>query len=160
MATRKVDATPPGLPGSRERAPDGVRISARLALLLAVVLALANLACGGSASSTSGSPLPSQPPGPVPTPPYYVTVTATGVTPQVTHVWQGRAVIFRNEDSRAHSFFDDQHPSHQECSGLLNLGALRPGEIREVGNLPINACFFHSDDDPANRAFWGVVVGH
>jgi hypothetical protein len=133
--------------------------AARLAPLLAPVLALAALACG-SASSTMGSSLPSPPAGSVPSPPYYVTVTATGVTPQVTHVWQGREVIFRNEDSRAHSFFDDQHPAHLECSGRLNLGALRPGEIREVGNLPINACFFHSDDDPANRAFWGVVVGH
>ena len=144
MAPRGIDATWRG---------------AGVALLLAVVSALVSLACG-SASSTSGSPVPTPPPGPVPSPPYYVTVSATGVTPQVTHVWQGRAVIFRNDDSRSHSFFDDQHPTHLECSGRLNLGALRPGERREIGNLPINACFFHSDEDAANRAFWGVVVVH
>jgi hypothetical protein len=149
MAPRGIDATWLGAGCS----------AARLALLLAVVSALANLACGG-ASSTSGSSVPTPPPGPVPSPPYYVTVSATGVTPQVTHVWQGGAVIFRNDDSRSHSFFDDQHPTHLECSGLLNLGALRPGERREIGNLPINACFFHSEEDPANRAFWGVVVVH
>ena len=126
--------------------------------LAPLALALACLACG-SASSTAGSSSP-PPPEPVASPPYYVTVSATGVTPQVTHVWQGRAVIFRNDDTRSHTFFADMHPTHRECSGLLNLGALRPGERREVKDLPINACFLHSDDDPANRAFWGVVVVH
>jgi hypothetical protein len=126
---------------------------------MAVAIPVASLACGG-VSATSSTSLPPPGPGPVASPPYYVTVSASGVTPQVTHVWQGRAVIFRNDDSRSHSFFDDMHPTHLECSGLLNLGSLRPGEVREIGNLPINACFFHSEEDPGNRAFWGVVVGH
>jgi hypothetical protein len=124
------------------------------------LLALACLACGGGASSAVGGGSPTPTPEPLASPPYFVTVSATGVAPQVTHVWQGRAVIFRNEDSRPHRFFMDAHPTHQECSGLLNVGELRPGERREVRNLPVNACFFHGEDDPANRAFWGVVVVH
>ena len=79
---------------------DGLRI-ADWARKAAVALSLASLACGQASSTTSTStPLPE--PGPVPSPPYYVTVTATSVTPQVTHVWQGRTVFFRNDDSRAH----------------------------------------------------------
>ena len=123
----------------------------------ALGLALSGLACG-SVSSTSSTTLP--PPGPAASPPYFVTVTASGVSPQVTHVWQGGAVIFRNDDARAHSFFSDPHPAHHECAGILNLGPLRPGERREIKQLPIQACFFHKEEDPGNRAFQGVVVGH
>jgi len=122
-----------------------------------VGLALASLACG-SVSSTSSSTFDT--PVPAASPPYIVTVTAAGVRPQVTHIWQGRTVIFRNDDARAHSFFNDLHPTHLECSGLLNLGPLRAGERREIKDVPIQACFFHSDEDPGNRAFQGVVVGH
>jgi hypothetical protein len=137
---------------------DGLAIADR-ARKAAVALALASLACGQASSTTSTStPLPE--PGPVASPPYYVTVTATGVTPQVTHLWQGRAVFFRNDDSRAHSLSADPHPSHLECFGRLNLGVLRPREVREITDMPVNACFFHSEEDPSNRAFWGVVVAH
>jgi hypothetical protein len=139
--------------------PRDIGASRPWAAAASLALAVACLGCGG-ANSTTGSNPPPTPAEPVPSPPYIVTVSATGVTPQVTHVWQGRAVVFRNDDSRAHAFFMDAHPTHQECAGLLNLGALRPGERREVGNLPINACFFHGEEDPANRAFWGVVVVH
>lgn len=117
---------------------------------------LSGLACGG-VSTRSGSTVA---PGPVASPPYFVTLTASGATPQVTHVWVGRAVSFRNEDSRAHSIFADPHPEHHECSGLLNLGTLRPGERRELNDMPIQACFFHKEEDPNNRAFQGAVVVH
>lgn len=123
----------------------------------ALGLALASLACGSvssTSSSTFGTPVPAA------SPPYIVTVTAAGVTPQVTHIWQGRSVIFRNDDTRAHSFFSDLHPAHLECTGLLNLGPLRPGERREINDVPLQACFFHNDEDPNSRAFQGVVVGH
>lgn len=126
-------------------------------LTVALCLALASLSCGSvssTSSSTFGTPVPAA------SPPYIVVVTAAGVTPQVSHIWQGRSVIFRNDDARAHAFFSDPHPAHLECAGLLNLGPLRPGERREVNGVPVQACFFHSDDDPGNRAFQGVVVGH
>jgi hypothetical protein len=118
---------------------------------------LACLACGGASVSSPG---PTPPPANLPDPPYFVTVMASGVSPSVTHVWRGRAVIFRNQDGRAHSFYADPHPAHHECAGALNLGALEAGETREVTDLPINACFFHSEEDPSRRAFQGVVVVH
>lgn len=104
--------------------------------------------------------VPPSPTDTTPDPPYYATITASGVSPNVVHVWRGRAVIFRNEDTRPHSFYADPHPAHTECSGMLNLGTLKAGERREVQNLPINACFFHSEEDPTRQSFQGVVVVH
>ena len=87
-------------------------------------------------------------------------ITPTGTSPQVLHVWEGRKAAFVNADARSHTLFADPHPAHTECAGILNLGTLEPGERREVVNLPIDACFYHDEADPANKAFQGVVVVH
>ena len=133
-----------------------VRRATRRALWLAPLLAC--LACGSASVAPTDGPTP--PPADLPDPPYYVTITAAGVNPSVAHVWRGRAVIFRNQDSRAHSFSADPHPAHHECAGILNLGALAAGESREVANMPVNACFFQSEEDPSRTTFQGAVVVH
>jgi len=130
------------------------RTAPRTACLLVL---LASLACGEASVTTD---VPQPPTDTTPDPPYYATVTASGVSPNVVHVWRGRAVIFRNDDTSPHSFYADPHPAHTECAGVLNLGSLKAGEQREISNLPINACFFHSDDDPTRQSFQGVVVVH
>jgi hypothetical protein len=56
--------------------------------------------------------------------------------------------------------FADPHPAHSGCAGLLNVGTLGPGERRDIGSLPIDACFYHDEGDPANRAFQGLVLVH
>jgi hypothetical protein len=43
---------------------------------------------------------------------------------------------------------------------MLNLGTLAPGERKDLENLPIDACFFHDEAQPTNKAFQGVVVTH
>lgn len=139
-------------------ATGSTRARARRACWALLGLVVSVTACGGASITSSRSS--STPSDPLPDPPYYVTITASGVSPNVVHVWSGRAVLFRNEDARSHSVNADPHPAHHECNGLLNLGSLKAGEIREVPNMPINACFFHSEEDPGQRAFQGVVVVH
>ena len=87
-------------------------------------------------------------------------LTATGPNPQTLHVFVGRKASIVNQDSRPRTIFSDPHPSHTRCSGLLNLGTLAPGERRDLDNLPIDACFFHDEDDPTNNAFRGLVLVH
>lgn len=106
---------------------------------------------------------PAGPPTPPPTPPpggFVVSITPTGVSPQVLHVWEGRKAGFVNEDTRPHAVFADPHPAHSDCSGLLSVGTLAPGERRDVANLPIDACYYHDEGDPGNRAFQGLVLVH
>jgi hypothetical protein len=111
-----------------------------------------------------GSSNVSQPqPGPSLTPPpggYVVAITASGPNPQTLHVWVGRKASVVNQDSRARTVFSDPHPDHDRCSGRLNLGTLAPGERRDLENLPIDACFFHDEDDPANAALRGLILVH
>jgi hypothetical protein len=121
-------------------------------------LAAALLAAGCGSSSVSRpdpSPTPTGPP-----PPAIVVITANGVEPQVVHVWVGRRAFFENRDSQPHTFFSDPHPTHGECAGKLNTGAIQPGERREVSDLPFDACYFHDDSQPGARNFTGVLVVH
>jgi hypothetical protein len=121
-------------------------------LLAAAVLASA---CGSFKATPTPSPTPTVPPGPA-----VAVITAAGFEVQVIHVWEGRHVFFENRDSRAHALYSDQHPTHTECSGKVNLGTLQPGERREVTDLPYDACYFHDDTQPGARAFTGVLVVH
>jgi hypothetical protein len=121
------------------------------------VLAAALLAagCGSFEAEPPPSTTPTPPPGPA-----IVAITSRGVEPQVIHVWDGRRAIFENRDSVPHSFFSDQHPTHGECAGKVNLGTLQPGERREITDLPYDACYFHDDSLPGARDFTGVLVVH
>lgn len=114
--------------------------------------------CGSSTiTSTRGTPSP----GPTFSPgPAIVTITATGITEQVVHVFDERKATFVNNDSRPHAIFSDRHPTHEDCGGILNVGTLAPGERREVGGLQVNACFFHDDADPSSFPFTGVLIIH
>ncbi len=89
-----------------------------------------------------------------------VSITSTGMSPQVLHVWEGRKAGFVNEDTQPHAVFADPHPAHTSCTGMLNIGTLAPGERRDVENLPIDACYYHDEGDPANMAFRGLVLVH
>jgi hypothetical protein len=118
--------------------------------LCALVLA----ACGSSTITSSRPPLV-LPPGP-----YVIRLVPQGVEPQVLHVWQGRSFSVVNDDVRPRVVQADPHPAHDECGGLLNFGALRPGERREVDEAPFGGCFFHDEDEPTRLALQGAVIIH
>ena len=128
--------------------------------LLVLCVAIGSLACG-----SSGGDGPSQTPSPSPTPlgPPTMTITASGVNPQVLHTFDAQETItFINDDVRAHDMRSDPHPSHSDCPSM-NVGTMMPGERREITgpSLPRFAlCYYHDESDPTNSVFRGVVVTH
>jgi len=128
--------------------------------LLVLCVAIGPLACG-----SSGGGGPSQTPSPSSTPigPPTLTITASGVSPQVLHTFDAQeTVTFVNGDVRDHDMRSDPHPAHSDCPSI-NLGTMAPGERREIAgpSLPRFAlCYFHDETDPTNSVFRGVVVTH
>ena len=122
---------------------------ARTALLC--LAALTASACGGSSS-----------PGPGPSPstnPYTVTITSAGVSPKELTVPPGTRVLFVNNDSRRHNMTSDQHPDHQDCLEINQVGLLNAGASRETGNLvAARTCGYHDHDDFANANLKGRIV--
>jgi hypothetical protein len=121
------------------------------------VLGSALLAAGCGSFQATPTPTPTATP---PTGPAVAVITANGMEPQVIHVWEGRHAFFENHDTQAHALYSDQHPTHGECAGKVNLGMMQPGERREITDLPYDACYFHDDTQPGARAFTGVLVVH
>jgi hypothetical protein len=124
--------------------------------LSAASLALVLAGCGSSTITTPPPPANQPTPEPLKT---EVTIRASGVDPQVFHIFDVRKVKFVNADNKPHSIFSDPHPAHDTCGGMLNV-TLQPGEERVIENLPLDACFFHDESDPAAQAFQGVLVVH
>ncbi len=87
-----------------------------------------------------------------------VTILANGPIPVALHLLVPTAV-FINGDKRPHTILANPHPTHDECSGALNLGTLAPGEQRKV-KLPTGTCFYHGEENPADTTFWGAVILH
>ena len=127
---------------------------------LAVTFALAAAACGGS---SGGGPSINPTPSPSPVGPPVMTITPSGVNPQVLHTFDSReSVTFVNADAQPHDLRSDPHPAHTDCPAI-NGGPLQPGERREITgpSLPrFTLCFYHDESDPTNNAFRGVVVTH
>ena len=121
--------------------------------MLALGVALAR--CGSSRVSTPNTPQPL----PSDIPPI-ITIRATGVEPIPLHVFVGNEVTFINADTKPHSLFDDRHPIHDTCKGMLKVVDLQPGQQVKVTGLPIDACFFHDEAQPDAKGFQGVVVMH
>jgi len=126
--------------------------------LLAGFLALMAAACGSPGAAPS-APAPS----PTPAGPPTMTITPSGVNPQVLHVFDLRdAITFVNGDGRPHDMRSDPHPAHTDCPSI-NVGLMMPGERREIDarSLPLGVpCYYHDDTDVANKTFQGVVLTH
>jgi hypothetical protein len=123
-----------------------------VALFLAGGFGLAR--CGSSRVTTVS-------PQPVPTDqPPIITLRAAGADPIPLHLFNGPEVTFINADSVPHTIYPDPHPAHDSCRGLLKAVELQPGEQVKITGLPFDACFFHDEARPTDRAFQGVVVVH
>jgi len=92
--------------------------------------------------------------------PPIITLRASGPDPQVLHIYEGRKVTFRNADSRVWEIYGDVHPDHKGPCPEMNLGALAPGESREVlaSNAFYALCFYHDESAPSSQARAGLIV--
>jgi hypothetical protein len=53
----------------------------------------------------------------------------------------------------------DDHPDHQECPAINQVGVLVQGQSRETGNLNVvRTCGFHDHDNPDNNNLKGRIV--
>jgi len=121
-------------------------------VLLAILLCLLAVSCGGGSSTPAPTPNPSNP--------YTFTLTSNGVSPKELIVPAGSRVLFVNNDSRRHDMASDPHPEHDQC-GELNGTALNPGQSRETTNLvEAKTCGFHDHDNPppAGNLWIGRIV--
>lgn len=107
-------------------------------------------ACGGSSPSA---------PTPSPGNPFTITIANGAVSPAELVVPQGTRVLFINNDARRHDMTSDQHPDHQECPALNDVGLLQPGERRQSGNLVIvRTCGFHDHENANDARLQGRIV--
>lgn len=148
---------------SRRRFP--VRQSA-LVLTLSLSFA-ASLACGGSSAPSAG---PSgggageggTPPGGgggTPPPSTTITVSSTGVSPQVLTVPVGSRVTFRNNDNRPHDFSGGPDPSQPECPEIDAAGFVAAGQSRQTGVFTTaRTCRYHDHAYLGVAAFTGRIV--
>jgi hypothetical protein len=116
--------------------------------------ALVLVGCTAGPSGVRPSPNPTPLVEPV------VTITSSGLVPQALHIVGDTGISFVNRDTRAHDLRSDPHPAHTECA-LMNLGEVAVGETRVTARItPGQGCGYHSESDPASRAFQGFVLAH
>jgi hypothetical protein len=125
----------------------------RLRTILQLVLLMSVSGCGGGGGPSSPSPPPSSNP-------YRITISATGaVNPTELIVPPGTRVLFINNHSRRHDMTSDQHPDHQDCTEINQVGVLQPGQSRETGNLvTVRTCGFHDHELPDDPLLKGRIV--
>ena len=123
--------------------------------LPAVTLVLLAAACGSSGGGPSSNPAPS----PSPLGPPIMTITASGVDPQVLHTFDAReAVTFVNADARAHDLRSDPHPAHTDCPAI-NVSAQDPGQSRTTNALTtVRTCGFHDHLNDTVASLRGTIT--
>lgn len=120
--------------------------------LLTSLTLLALVACRGSDS-------PSEPSDPPPVQTATITITSAGVSPKNIEVPLGTRVRFINNDNRSHNMASDDHPIHDECPAINQVGLLLPGQTRETGNMvEVRTCGFHDHDNPTNQTLNGTIT--
>ena len=121
------------------------------------------LAVGAAACGSSGDPTPEPVTSPTPSGPPTMTITASGVSPQVLHTFDPRETItFVNGDVRSHDMRSDPHPAHTDCPAT-SVGPMMPGESRQIAGPalpPFSLCYYHDETDPVDSRFRGLVVTH
>jgi hypothetical protein len=136
-------------------------------LLLVVLVAVIASACGSGDGPTEPSPPAGSggsgstdpPSGPPPPPNTTITVSATGVSPQVLTVSVGTRVTFTNSDVRPHDFSGGPDPAQPECPEIDAAGFVAPGQSRQTGTFTAaRTCRYHDHAYLGVPAFTGQIV--
>jgi plastocyanin len=112
-------------------------------------------------SPTTPSPPPATGGGPVdpPAPNTTITVTASGVSPQLLTVPVGSRVTFTNADNRPHDFSGGPDPSRPQCPEIDVAGFIAAGQSRQTGVFTTaQTCEFHDHTYIGVAAFQGRIV--
>jgi plastocyanin len=108
------------------------------------------VACG-SYKGTS----PTSPSGQMPT----VTISATGVSPSVTHISTGQQVQFVNSDNQNHQINSDPFPADSDCPPINDVGMLAPGQSKTTGMFSsTKSCGFHDNLNQGAKNLQGQIL--
>jgi hypothetical protein len=120
-----------------------------------VTTGLALYACGGNPVAPSGGGGGGAGGGNVPT----ITITNTGVTPNIVSVGMGGRVRFTNNSSSNRQINSDPFPAHNGCPPINDVSLLTPGQSKETGSLTLSgACGFHDHLTEGDSAFSGRIL--
>ena len=126
-----------------------------------VVSVLLSISCGGGDSGggppTSPTPPPNNSNEPVAT--TTITITSSGVSPKRITVAPGSRVTFVNNDNRSHEMSSDEHPVHDDCPPINDVGFIAVGQTKLTGNLVVvRTCGFHDHNTPTVTALQGEII--
>jgi plastocyanin len=130
---------------------------------LGLLVALA-AGCAGGESGAPTAPTPTAAttsPTDTATPPAstVVTVSSTGLSPQVIRVPVGARVTFTNTDARPHDFSGGPDPSRPECPEVDVAGFVVPGQSKQTGVFATaRSCEYHDHAYLGVPAFTGRIV--
>lgn len=134
----------------------------RVALALGVCAVAA--ACGGSNGAAITGPTPPTTGGGSSTPPpssggTTITISASGMSPQLLTVPVGSRVTFVNADNRPHDVAGGPDPSRPECPEIDVAGFMVPGQSRQTGVFTVaRTCEYHDHAYIGVAAFQGRIV--
>ena len=89
-----------------------------------------------------------------------VRLTASGISPQVTHVLSQTQIVFVNQDSVEQRIVAAPDLQYGECPEVDTVGVIRPGETRTLVLGRYVLCAFRDANRPGQRAFEGLLFVH
>ena len=123
---------------------------------LALALACAFAACGGSDSPTSpGGGGGGGNDGAIA---QTITITSAGVSPRDVTISAGQRVQFVNNDTQAHTINSDPHPEHTNCPPINDVGFIAVGVTRATSNMnTVRTCGFHDHNLPEDSRWQATI---
>jgi hypothetical protein len=89
-------------------------------------------------------------------------ITPGGIFPKRVVIDEGTRVKFINRGLVGRQMSSDEHPLHQDCPPINDVGFLQPGQEGLTGNMILDAgrhaCGIHDHDDDQNDAVKGKII--
>ena len=91
--------------------------------------------------------------------PNLITITGAGAQSNTITIRVSERVLFTNSDTVDHEMSSDDHPTHEHCPQINQVGYLKPGESRETGNfIRVQTCTFHDQINTQNESLNGQII--
>jgi hypothetical protein len=89
-------------------------------------------------------------------------ITPGGIFPKKMVIDEGTRVKFINRGNVSRQMSSDEHPLHQDCPPINDVGFLNPGQENLTGNMVLDpgrhACGIHDHDDDQNDSVRAKII--
>ena len=89
-------------------------------------------------------------------PPAYVSITSNGFDPATITIKPNKAVVWTNNDTKAHQVASDPYPSDNALAGFKSASAINNGQTYSFVFNKAGSYSYHDDKNPST--FKGTVV--